>query len=143
MTETTPRKPARTKEQRREHYRVLERLIDDGAATLALVQEHMRANGVSRRQAFRDLRVVRRRLVRQALRDLGGRPMAVYQTHKRLEHLYRLAVKDGNVRVALKVEQCRCKLLDLYPRPGPPPDPYAPGPLRPDLLPPKPATRPG
>lgn len=135
MTAADPTRKSRTKDERRQHYRHLEELLDAGKPTLEIVADHMTRHGLSRRQSFRDLRDVRARILRRAIRDLGGRRAAVAMTYRRLEMLFRLSVEKQEFDVGLKVLDAEAKLLGLYPPTG---RTTPSGTIRDDLYPPKP-----
>ena len=126
MSDSPSTRPPRTKEERRAQYRVIEEMLDAAEPTLVVVVEHMRRHGLSRRQAFRDIRAVRLRTMRRTLAELGGQGQAVVTSIRRLDMLFNLAVEAKDWQAALRADDQRCRLLDLYPRGGRP-APHPPG----------------
>jgi hypothetical protein len=130
--DVTPRRPTvRTPDERRRQLRAVESMLDAERPVAEIVQRHMRDHGVSRRQAFRDLKAVRRKVLKRVLTQAGGRSMAVARAAHRLDQLYGPAMQANDLEAALKAEIARCRILGLYP------EQVAfvpvPGPVRPDL----------
>lgn len=105
----------RSFEERLPHVLAVEKLLCSGAKESAILRTLGEKFGLTAKQVRQDIAAVRRRWAKKA----GGAADAVGselgRSLDRLEQLYSLALKAGDLPTALAVERQRCKLLGLYP----------------------------
>lgn len=119
MTHTTSRttSPRRTRAQREEHLRLIERALVDGVKPHDLLTALAEKYALTPRQVQADLRDVWRRLTDEGLAIARRQfdPQLLALAVRRRDRIYHEAVKQGDRRIALEAEKDRCRLLGIYP----------------------------
>ena len=108
---------ARTRDEKRNHLRRLTQLVEEGIRPTLAVARYMEETGLTARQAWRDVRQVKQRLARRAVKERGGADAALGMALARLSLVYRSAFEAGDFRAALKALDLEARLLGLYDRP--------------------------
>lgn len=107
--------PKRSDAVRRKHLAEMAKSLADGRSPTEVVEAAASAYGISTRCAWDDYAEIRRQWAEQAAGERADVAGAFGLAVLRRGQLYRAALQNGDVHLALSVEQDRCKLLGLYP----------------------------
>ena len=107
----------RSKSQRNEHLRVLERALINGVPVEELAEAACSQFGLKASQFKFDLKALFRRLTAEGERIQRGacEPAAPMIAVLRRERIYKDAIKNDDRRIALEAEKDRCRLIGVYP----------------------------
>jgi hypothetical protein len=110
--------PKRTRQQREQHLRLIEKSLIEGMPTTELVALAAAKFQIGPRQAWKDIAEIKRRWAEAGLENRNHSLASLAMAVRRREAIYRTALRSGEPHTALDAEIDRCRLLGLYPAAG-------------------------